>query len=413
MRMLRQTVVGVFAFALPMLASATGDPAGGAKGAASAPWLDLPGLPAGCDGIVRALLALGDGRVVIGGSFSACGGVPAANVATWRPADGTFAALGDGVVAGQAPVIPTVSALAVIGDGLFVGGSFGAAGGVAARNVARYDLAAGTWSALAGPSTDGVGGDVLALAAVGTSLYVGGNFEDVAGGAGRHLARFDATGGAWATLAGRPDGTVRALAVDGTRLFVGGDFSIAGSVGASRVARLDTGSGTWSALGAGVDGPVHAIAIGGDAVFVGGAFRTAGGVPAHLLAAFSTSRGAWSAVAGGSGQGLDGGSLFLRRVRALAVAEGELLASGDFTLADRRVARHLARVDPRTGAWQPVGADAAEGMDGPGLAIAVAGRQAFVGGGFRRAGGAARSGLAALYAPEGLFADGFETPPAP
>lgn len=412
MRTLRLTVVGAIALALPLLASATGDPAGGAKGAASAPWLDLPGLPAGCDGIVRSLHALADGRIVVGGTFSSCGGVAAANIATWQPATGAFAPLGAGVGAGSAPVIPAVSALAVIGDGLFVGGSFAEAGGVAASNIARYDLVAGTWSALAGPSAEGISGDVLALAAVGTALYVGGNFEQVAGGAARHLARFDADSGTWSALAGRPNAPVRALASAGTLLFAGGEFSIAGSVGASRVARLDTTTGTWSALGAGVDGTVHAIALHGDTVFVGGEFRAAGGVPANLVAAYATGGGAWSALARSGGQGLDGGSIFLRRVRALAVAEGELLATGDFTVADRDIARHLARVDPRTRAWQPVGAAAAEGMDGPGLAIAVAGRQAFVGGGFRRAGGAPRGGLAALYAPEGLFADGFEVVPA-
>lgn len=408
--MIRQTMLCVVALALPMLGAAADVPKAAAKGATTAPWVELPGLPAGCDGVVRALLPLADGRIAIGGSFSACGGVPVANIALWQPTTGTFAALGAGVGAGQAPVIPAVSALARIGDGLFVGGSFAEAGGVAVRNIARHDLVTGAWTPLGSAPADGVGGEVLALAAQGTSLFVGGDFSDIAGATARHFARFDAAGGAWVALATRPDGPVRALAVAGTGVFVGGDFSSAGTVSSARIARFDSGSGTWSALGTGVDGRVHAIAVRGDTVFVGGAFRTAGGVPANLLAAYATTGGTWSALSRGAGQGLEGGSLFLRSVRALAVAEGELLASGDFTVADRGLARYVARVDVRSGAWNPLGLGDAEGMDGPGLAIAVSERRAILGGGFRRAGGAACSGLAAVLAPEGLFADGFEAP---
>jgi hypothetical protein len=410
MRTIRQTVVCVAALALPLLGAAAEVPMVAAKGAGAAPWVELPGLPAGCDGVVRALLPLADGRIAIGGSFSACGGVPAANIALWQPTTGTFAALGAGVGAGEAPVIPAVSALARIGDGLFIGGSFAEAGGVAVRNIVRHDLVTGAWTPLGSAPADGVGGEVLALAAQGTSLFVGGDFSDTAGTTARHFARFDAAGGAWVALSARPDGPVRALAVAGTGVFVGGDFSSAGTASSARIARFDGGSGAWSPLGTGVDGRVHALAVRGDTVFVGGAFRSAGGVAAHLLAAYATTSGTWSALARG-GQGLEGGSLFLRSVRALAVAEGELLASGDFTVADRGLARYIARVDVRTGAWNPLGSGDAEGMDGPGLAIAVSDRQAIVGGGFRRAGGAARSGLAVVSAPEGLFADGFEAVP--
>jgi hypothetical protein len=380
----------------------------GTPDAASAPWLDLPGLAQGCDGIVRALLPLADGRIAVGGSFASCGGVAAANIAIWQPADGTFAPLGAGVGAGQAPVVPAVSALAVVGSGLFAGGSFGEAGGVEVRNIARFDLAASTWSRLGEASAEGVGGDVLALAPLGSDLYVGGTFAGAGNTQARHFARFDSAGQAWFAPPATPNGPVHALAAAGNRVFAAGDFTGVGTLQASRVARFDAGASAWSALGAGVSGTVHAIALRDGTLFAGGAFQAAGGVPANLLAAYSEATGAWTAVARSGAQGLDGGSLFLRSVRALAVAEGEVLASGDFTLADRSVARHVARVDPRTLAWYPLGSVSSEGMDGPGLAIATTGRRAIVGGGFRRAGGLARQGLAALLAPEGLFADGLE-----
>lgn len=100
--------------------------------------------------------------VYIGGSFSALGGVPAANVASFRPASASFAALGSGVAG-------PVSALACDPSGsIIAGGSF--AGGVQ------------TWSgsSWAAPAFGGVNGAVLAIDPVasssGASTLYGGNF---------------------------------------------------------------------------------------------------------------------------------------------------------------------------------------------------------------------------------------------
>ena len=100
--------------------------------------------------------------VYVGGSFSAIGGVTAANVASFNPASSSFAALGSGLAG-------PVKALACDGSGAVIaGGSF--AGGVQ------------TWSgsAWAAPSFGGVNGAVLAIdlvsSASGSSTLYGGNF---------------------------------------------------------------------------------------------------------------------------------------------------------------------------------------------------------------------------------------------
>jgi hypothetical protein len=57
-----------------------------------------------------------------------------------------------------------------------VGGVFTQAGGVSANNVARFNTQTNTWSTLGTGSSNGVSGDVFALAVVGNEVYVGGAF---------------------------------------------------------------------------------------------------------------------------------------------------------------------------------------------------------------------------------------------
>lgn len=378
-------------------------------GAAAAPWLDLPGLGQGCDGSIRALAALPDGRIALGGSFSRCGTTATANVAIWDPASGAFSALGSGLSGGGEPMVAGASALLAHGGLLYVGGAFAQAGGVAVRNLARFDPATGAWSPLGAPAANGVEGEVLALAAVGGDLYAGGAFERAGGQAARNLARFTIATQAWSIPPATPSGLVRALAVDGGALYAAGDFRRIGGAAIAHVGRFDPASQAWTALGAGVDGSVSALAVDGGVLYAGGAFRAAGGAPANLVAAWDGTQ--WRPLGGATDEGLRGGPLYLRTVHALAVTSDEVLAGGDHLRAGARTASRIARFDRRTQAWSALGSAPAEGLDAAGRALVVSARVAYVGGGFRRAGGSARSGLAALAVLDGMFRDGFEAPP--
>jgi hypothetical protein len=127
-----------------------------------------------------------NGRLVIGGFFTAVGGTAASNIAEW---DGTtWSALGAGVQG-------TVRALAVFNGSLWVGGFVTAAGGLTAGNLARWNGSA--WSV--GPTFNG---EVHALAVrnaivIGQSyLFVGGAFTSLAGPAvaAQHIVRFEPQG---------------------------------------------------------------------------------------------------------------------------------------------------------------------------------------------------------------------------
>ena len=162
----------------------------------------------GDDGAVHALAVFDDGTgdaLYAAGSFSRIGGVDANRIAKF---DGSsWSAIetlgGNGVSALQ------VQSLLVHDDGageaLFVLGRINGAGGIAVRNIARWDGA--SWSNVGGGLGDPFLYDNFAEAAVvfdggsGPALYVGGRF-DVAGGVPvRNVARWD--GAAWSDVSGR------------------------------------------------------------------------------------------------------------------------------------------------------------------------------------------------------------------
>jgi hypothetical protein len=189
-----------------------------------------------------------------------------------------------------------VLALAVVGNEVVVGGDFIFAGGVSANRVARFNTQTNTWSSLGTGSSNGVdGGGVEALAVVGNEVYVGGNFTSAGGVSANRVARFNTQTNTWSTLGtGSSNGVngpfVFALAVVGSEVVVGGVFTSAGGVSANGVARFNTQTNTWSTLGTGSSNGVSgvgvaALAVVGNEVYVGGLFGSAGGVSANRCGA--------------------------------------------------------------------------------------------------------------------------------
>jgi trimeric autotransporter adhesin len=332
----------------------------------------------GPGGPVRALATMSNGDLAVGGVFTTAGGTPANRIARWNGA--AWAAFGTGV-SGSAS--PSVLALLQLPNGdLVAGGSFTAAGGIAASNVARWNGSA--WA----PFGAGTGEFVLALTLLANGDWIaGGNFTSAGGVAADHLASWNGT--AWSAVSAstevrgmvnvavsRPDGAI----------VVGGQFVQAGGVAANRVARFD--GATWSPLGAGVSGgaigTVYSMANlpNGDLV-VGGNFATAGGVPASSIARWNGV--AWSAL----GSGVS--SNFLTSVFAMVVLpNGDLIVGGEFTFAGGVVANRIARWNGS--AWSSFGGS---GTSGTIYAMSVLPNgDLVVGGAFTSAGGVAVNNLA-------------------
>jgi hypothetical protein len=209
-------------------------------------------------------------------------------IAKWNGT--SWSNLGDGVSGG--PGGSEVYALTVFDDGLgggpalYAGGWFTTAGGVPAKNIAKWN---GTsWSALG----SGLNFHVFALTVFddgsggGPALYAGGWFTTAGGVPANRIAKWNGTG--WSALGygmSGPNTEVAALTVfddgrgGGPALYAGGRFITAGAVPANRIAKWNGTS--WSALGSGMSGTVTSLTIfdngsgGGPALYAGGVFSSA------------------------------------------------------------------------------------------------------------------------------------------
>jgi len=320
----------------------------------------------GIDGIALALAVYDDGAgdaLYVGGDFASAGGVPVHNLARW---DGSTWSPVAGIVTDG--VDGEIYALTTFDDGtrfvLVAGGSFQAAGGVAANNVARWS--ADGWSPLAGPGGNGTNDYVEALAVhddgSGPGLYAGGRFTTAGDLLVNNVARWDSDG--WSALGGAPVGvsgrvcTLASYAGGGkTGLYVGGGFQQAGGLDASNIAVWRHGA--WSPVDGGVSGAlVHAMAVfndgSGKALYVGGRFDAAGSVAADGIARWDGTT--WTSPPGFNV--LDNGSVeatvFTLQVyddgeAARLYAGGRFFAAGD-TAVNRIASWHGAswsRLDPR------------------------------------------------------------------
>ena len=143
------------------------------------------------------------------------------------------------------------------------------------------DGTATTWS----PDPDA---PVYALATSGSTLYAGGEFIVIAENFRFRLAAFDTNGAltGWnpGVLKSNADAYVLALAAKGSTVFVGGDFSIVGNLNRVNFAAIgaDGAVAEWSAN---ADSRVLAIAASDSTVYIGGEFVTVNGKSGKNLAA--------------------------------------------------------------------------------------------------------------------------------
>jgi trimeric autotransporter adhesin len=124
------------------------------------------------------------------------------------------------------------------------------------------------------------------------NLYAGGLFDTAGGIRAKNIARWD--GSTWNTLGSGINGRVYSLSVDDSgKIYAGGDFDTAGGIKATNIARWD--GKLWSALGSGANGSVTALAVNDSGhLFAAGQFDTAGGVRTRGIALWDGS--SWSAL---------------------------------------------------------------------------------------------------------------------
>jgi hypothetical protein len=351
--------------------------------------------------LAASALEVTPGALYVGGKFTDAGGIANADrIAKWNgSAWGAVSSATEQISSGE------VFDIAVSGGKVYAGGTF-TAGTSGANNLAVWN---GTsWQPFCTPPGKTIG-NVKALQVVGSTLYVGGDFQDGAGIATADylLACNLATGDPSATTidpAHPFSGPVKALTAtsDGT-LYAGGRFGDLENIpAADNVAYLPQG-GTWHPMGSGggtcscaLDAYVRALTANGSDVFVGTeGENVAGIVQADHVAKWDGS--AWSAV-GSNTSGADGWFPPATNIYGLTSVGAYLFATGTFQNAngDAR-ADNVAWFDGTT--WHPVGSNGAGNGPwvGEGTALALVDRLLYATGNFTSAGGDTQAQSAASF----------------
>ncbi len=338
------------------------------------------------DGDVKAVVPDGSGGWYIGGDFIYVDD-------KWRP---RVAHIGsDGAVTSWQPLVTGGSVESLVRDGstLYVGGSFTTVAGALRSGLAALDVSSEAVSLL--PWDPGTDGAVLAMARnhAGTGILVGGEFATIAGVARSRLAEVTIATGTATTFAPAADAAVRTIVAsgNGSTVYVGGDFTTIAATGRSRLAAV-TSAGALLAWNPGTDGPVHEIVEASDlaSVYVGGAFGTVGGAGRDNVAEVTT---------GGNATGFDPDPDDVVYGLALAAGDSELLIAGAFTQVAGSTRNRLAEIrtsDASATSWDP-------NANGEAWTVAVGSGTVFAGGAFGSINGVSRANLAALDAASGAL----------
>ena len=205
----------------------------------------------GVNGYVHSVLVQPDGRILIGGAFSTYNGVVRNHVARLRP-DGSL----DPSFNPGSGTLGLVYAMVLAADGrLVIGGDFTAVNGVSRSGLARLNADGGLDMTFApGGGTNGAVRSLL-LQADGR-LVVGGDFTGYDGQAVNRLLRVTANGALdnGFNPGSGADAVVRSLALagDGT-VVVAGDFTQYNGASANRLVQIQTGDPDQDGIGNALD----------------------------------------------------------------------------------------------------------------------------------------------------------------
>lgn len=322
-----------------------------------------------------------DGILYIGGSFTAIGDSARINAAA-------FYVTGSGVHLSPWKPDPdnTVYALEHDTGWVFMGGDFTSAGGQLRTRLAKVDDVMG----IAYPSSSpfywnlAPTGTVRALAVIGDTLVIGGDFTSIGTStpvARLHLAITSKNKSIISPWNLAVNDNVHSIYTEGDTIYFGGLFNFAGSVLRNRAAATTVSSATVLAWNPDVNGLVRAIAKKDSLLYLGGDFTMAGGQPRKKIACVSMQGNVlpWDAHASGT-------------VRTIRTAMNNVLAGGDFITMNGVERYNIAQIDLTTGKatfWNP-------GTDNTVLCFDTLGSTLYAGGNFTTAGNQPRDRIAAI-----------------
>jgi trimeric autotransporter adhesin len=285
---------------------------------------------------VSALTLSGSGSTLyVGGGFSTIGGQPRTALAALDTSTGNATSF--------APSLNgNVNRMLLSGSTLFVGGSFSSIGGQPRNRIGAVNTNTGNATGFNPSPTQSPGSVAInAFAISGSTLYVGGNFNSMAGQGRNRLAAFNTSTNSLTSFNPNANGAVNALALSGTTLYVGGGFTtFNGGVDARhRLAAFDTSTGNLTAFDPDVAlGTPNALKLVGTTLYVGGSIVSIAGQTRLRLAALDTTQNTNNATAFDPSVDSSGGT----NVVALAASSSAVYAGGFFASIGNEIRGSLA-----------------------------------------------------------------------
>lgn len=376
-----------------------------------------------------ATIAVGDGVIYIGGTFTEVNGQPHANIAAidsatgavlaWEPycdaevhdllyqdgvlyVGGVFTSIGGQIRHGIAALEATtgnalnlnpaglstvdVRTMALSADRIFFGGEFTDLNGTPRQHLAAADLATGLLDAW-DPDWQSYPDEVNSVCVSGGSVYASSSwfsFQE------NYLEAFNITSGASRPWSPPVSARVSDLVSDGTRMYVIGNFDhVDVIVGRASLAALDLATGAPTSWAVPVSGGVNALSLSDGVLYVGGEFTQLGAVPTSNLGAVDvatqTAQAGWTPNPNGP-------------VQDVLVDGPRVYAAGEFTYIGGVLRAGLAALDRSTGLsivpWNPA-------PSGPVTRLGKHGGMIYAGGAFMDIGGQSRNNLAELNTTNG------------
>jgi uncharacterized delta-60 repeat protein len=241
-----------------------------------------------------------------------------------------------------------VKSLAIDSNGkIIVGGAFTAFGGILAKYIARInsDNTLDTSFSPVGTSLNGIV-NAIALASDG-KIVVGGEFNDYNGTALTSIARLSTTGTldtSFALTGTGLDNTVNTLAMDSNgKIIVGGLFSSYDGTPTSGIIRINpdgTHDSSFNFGGSGFVGQVNSLALDPNGKIVcGGVFNSYNGVPRGSIARLNSDGSLDTSF-------VPSGTAFDDEVDAVAIdSNGKIVVGGLFTSYNSIPANYIARLN--------------------------------------------------------------------
>jgi uncharacterized delta-60 repeat protein len=301
----------------------------------------------GAANIVTATAIQSDGKIVIGGAFTAFNGVTVNRIARLN-SDGTpDTAFTTNTGAGASS---TVSAIAIQSDGKIVlGGAFATFNGATVNRIVRLNSDGTRDTAFTTNTGTGAANNSVNAIAIQSDgkIVLGGSFT-VFNVTVNRIVRLNSDGTpdtVFTTNTGTgADNTVSAIAIqsDG-KIVLGGDFTVFNGVTVNRIARLNSDGTPDTAFptNTGANSSVSAIAIQSDGkIVLGGSFTVFNGVTVNRIARLNSDGTPDTAFTTNTGTGV------ANSVNAIAIqSDGKIVLGGDFTTFNGVTVNHIVRLN--------------------------------------------------------------------